>query len=121
MRLILYPLGILALYHTDFSSPQPFFSVFLPLVDFVFVTMLLFDLFLFIYRLEDNGLLDGLEAERPDLWQAIYCHWLERYDEHGLIGGGWRALGAGLELALLLVGLVQAFVLILRAIMETGW
>lgn len=47
---ILIYLGYLAVVHTDFDHPDPFYSVTLPLVDMVYCVYLLLLMFIEIYR-----------------------------------------------------------------------
>lgn len=47
---ILIYLGYLAVAHTDFDHPDPFYSVTLPLVDMVYCIYLLLLMFIEIYR-----------------------------------------------------------------------
>lgn len=47
---ILIFLGYLAVVHTDFSHPDPFYSVILPLVDMIYFVYLLLLMFIEIYN-----------------------------------------------------------------------
>ena len=124
MRILTYTLGILALHYTDFGSANVFFSRVLPLVDFAFVVFLLYDFMFFMYRFQDDSLLEPMQpdtAQEPSLFESLFGHWLERYDRDGVITGSWDAVRSLLEWILMMAGMVQAALLLVRALLLTGF
>ena len=124
MRILIYTLGILALHYTDFSSSSVFLSRVLPLVDFAFVVFLIYDFMFFMYRVQDDSLLGPLtpgQEQEPGLFESLFGHWLERYDRDGVITSSWDAVRVLLEWLLMMAGMVQAGLLFVRAILQTGF
>jgi len=81
VKTVWYLVGAMSLHLTQFSDPNPFFSIFLPLVDAVFLIYLLWQL-IFFMSLHDFS--DGNSYQMQDLLIDI---WDFRYDirESGLL------------------------------------
>ena len=67
---IIYLAGTLALHFTDFAHPQAFFSVFLPIMDVLFLIFLFWQLL--FYMALNNSFSDGDHYHLQDLIVDIY-------------------------------------------------
>lgn len=81
IKTFIYLIGILALHNTDFTHPDSFYHLFLPLVDVFYLIFLLWQA-LFFFTL--NNFSDGQHYAFNDLVADIYDL---RYDiqDHGLL------------------------------------
>lgn len=81
IRTAIYITGALALHHTDFTSPDGFYHLFLPLVDAAFLIFLLWQM---MFYFTVNNFSDGNHYGFSDLIMDIYDL---RYDieDHGLL------------------------------------
>lgn len=80
LKSIIYLTGTLALHFTDFTHARSFYSVFLPLIDVLFLIFLCWQLMFFMAL---NNFSDGDHYHLQDLFVDIYDL---RYDiqDHGL-------------------------------------
>lgn len=109
LKSLTYLLGTLALHFTDFSHPSGFFSVFLPLIDVLFLIFLCWQLLFFMtlnssfsdgdhyhfqdlivdiydlrYDIEDKGLLPALFSLAVNLFEMI-CFFLALFYYYGML------------------------------------